>query len=66
MTQCYKCSTPSGRKRWYIFAVDVRKLSYLDKPSVRDGKLTRMLCKTCAVRLGATKTTNPYKSLSEK
>lgn len=66
MTQCYKCCTSDGRKQWYTFAVDVRKVDYLDRPDVTDGKLTRMLCNDCASKLGATRTTNPYRSLSEK
>jgi hypothetical protein len=66
MTMCYKCSISDGRKQWYTFAVDVRKISYLDRPSVKGGKLTRMLCKDCASKLSATRTTNLYKSLSEK
>jgi hypothetical protein len=60
MTQCFRCSTSRGRKQWYRFPVDVRRLSHLDRFDVRDGKLTRMLCKDCARDLNAQATTNPH------
>jgi hypothetical protein len=60
MTQCFNCSSSQGRKGWYSFPVDVRRLSHLDRFDVKAGHLTRMLCKDCAKALNAQPVSNPH------